>query len=75
MNKRYEKKTKAKKFSRSTADNTRKQADLEELIKKDKAKEDETLMRPWVKLDSLNNQAKGDCSFLKENLLQDIKAK
>ena len=76
MNKRYEKKAKAKSgFSRTKTDNTRKQADLEELIRKDKAREDETMMRPWVKLDSLNSKAKGDCSFLKDNLLQDIKAK
>ena len=76
MNKRYEKKAKSKTaFSRTSKDGTKKQADLDELIKKDKAKEEESQVRPWLRLESLNTKAKNDCSFLKDSLLEDIKAK
>lgn len=32
-------------------------------------------VKPWVRIEDLNAKAKDDCSFLQENLLEDLKGK
>ena len=50
-------------------------SNLEELKWKDRERERSMQVKPWVKIEDLNVKAKDDCSFLQENLLEDLKGK
>lgn len=50
-------------------------SNLEELKWKDRERERSMQVKPWIKIEDLNAKAKDDCSFLQENLLEDLKGK